>query len=80
MAVKTYFIFVIVLGFFLNWLEKSTLLIRAEDIKPGDRVYSNLKNKGKYYPGIEPRRSGKRIYINYDGGDQEDTNISFVRV
>jgi hypothetical protein len=61
-----------------EWVDATR--IRAEDLKPGDRVYGNWKNRGLYYPGTITRRTGLSIHINYDDGGQEDTTISFIRV
>ncbi len=61
-----------------EWVDASR--IRPENIKPGDRVYGNWKNRGKYYPGTVTQRTGLSIHISYDDGDQENTTISFVRV
>lgn len=61
-----------------EWADVSR--IKPEDIKPGDRVFGNWKNKGKYYPGVVTQRNGLNIHIKYDDGDREETTISFIRV
>ena len=61
-----------------EWVDASR--IKTDDIKPGDRVYGNWKNRKWYYPGVVTWRSGLSIHISYDDGDQEDTTISFVRI
>lgn len=50
------------------------------DLKVGDVVYGNWKNKGLYYPGKLARRDGDKIKINYDDGDVEETTIAALRL
>lgn len=50
------------------------------DIEVGDRVYGRWKGGDYYYPGRIGDKKGEKIFIRYDDGDREWTNINMVRV
>jgi hypothetical protein len=45
----------------------------------GDRVQGDWLGKGKFYPGKVIKRDGRKVRIEYDDGDVEDTTISNLR-
>jgi hypothetical protein len=54
--------------------------IRPLDWSAGTRLQCNFKGSGRYFPGIITQKSGLRITIKYDDGDQEVTLMGRCRV
>jgi len=67
------------------YLDGSTEILRAQHVKPfdwnvGTAIECNWKRKGKYYAGKITAVSGQTgVHVNYDDGDQEDTDIAECR-
>lgn len=54
--------------------------VRALDWSAGTRLQCNFKGLGRYYPGVITQKSGTRITVKYDDGDQETTVMGRCRV
>jgi len=55
-------------------------LIRRFDVKVGVAVECRWKGGQHYFPGKIGKLEGDRIYLNYDDGDEEWTNIRLLRL
>jgi hypothetical protein len=53
--------------------------IKKINWKVGTKVQCNWKGGGKYYWGTITKKSGEKVHISYDDGDQEDTLIGRCR-
>jgi hypothetical protein len=52
----------------------------AGPLRPGDRVACNWLKKGTFYSGrVAEVRAGGKLFIQYDDGDQEETQPSACR-
>lgn len=54
--------------------------IRPLDWTAGTRLQCNFKGSGRYFPGMITQKSGTKITIKYDDGDQEVTLMGRCRV
>ena len=68
----------------INYDDGDRETVSANAVRPynwaaGTRVDCNWKGEGKWYPGVIASANGKRLSINYDDGDRENTQTAMCR-
>lgn len=55
-------------------------LIRRFELPVGGKIECRWKGGPQFFPGVLSKREGDRLFINYDDGDQEWSNIRLMRL
>ena len=51
----------------------------SDTLEVGSAVSCNWKGGGTWYPGVIAEKTGSKVFINYNDGDKEHTNLSMCR-
>jgi hypothetical protein len=55
-------------------------MVRALDLREGDKVFARWQKGPYYYPGVIAEKHHDKIHVHYEDGEKEWTTISVVRV
>lgn len=55
------------------------MMMGGGPMERGSRVSCNWKGGGTWYPGVIAEKTGNAVFIHYNDGDKEHTNLSMCR-